>query len=507
MQPELLGHKFEGHGKSVRTDDVGSVALAVRFGDIFLPQRILSALNNAGFQYLSPVQAAALPAARKGRSLIATAKSGTGKTLIFVIRALEMIRKGDTGVQVIGIAPTREVAVQIGSILKTLAGALSHIRICEVIGGFSLREDVLTLGEKPNIVIGTPGRLRHLLTEGYLKLDRVQLIFFDEVDKLFSPKEDFLTDLVAIKSATGPQTQTICTTATLSRSLSEKLVSLNMIPEDHDVFEVQGGDVRLLGVKQCIILQDGTPSSNVVYNILLDVPHRQAIVFAESAGPAHALACDLCDRGISAAFLSGEMVQLDRMEILDLFRQRKLKVLVCTDLAARGIDISGVNLVINVGLSCSPQTYTHRVGRAGRFGGLAVAVSLCPQEESDAFNQAMGTMYGDYIQVIDPDDLQMFIADRKLNGMVEEPTSYMTSVSAAARISKVRFVKNTNQAKANEYCHVHTSDHNASQSHQIPVPNREIDEFISIFFRHYRAELADRIEGTASSSKQGHCDH
>jgi len=358
-----------------RTADV--LGDAPSFGDLLLPDDIVQSLTDVGFIRPSPVQQAAIPLARFGADVIIQAKAGTGKTLVFAIAAVERIDTTNAFPQALVLAPTREVALQAAEVVADAAGMRS-VTVATFIGGLPTMEDEKVLRRTCHIIVGTPGRVLALIQRGTLVTNKIRMLVLDEADKLLS--EAFLNDVHMVIGEIPLGRQVLAVSATYTDTSLSKLKSIMHKP--HEV-RLVGGDASLLGVKHFyreIVVSQVTTSyaarRAALLDILSSVSFHQAVVFCNRKAIADDLADDLAAAGHSAACLSSAKEQLERIQIINALRTFQLRVVVSTDVAARGVDLDKVTLVINFDLPEDSATLMHRIGRAGRFGTRGIAISL-----------------------------------------------------------------------------------------------------------------------------------
>lgn len=378
-----------------RTLDV--VGDAPSFRDLLLPPRMVQSLAAAGFVRPSPVQQAAIPLARLGADAIVQAKAGTGKTLVFAVAAVERVDLADSMPQVLLLAPTREVALQAADVVAAAAGGLP-LCVATLIGGLPTSEDERVLRRICHVVVGTPGRVLALLQRGALVAQRIGMLVLDEADRLLS--ESFQSDVAAIIEALPAQRQVLALSATYSRDTMAQLRALMRLPAEVLLCE---DSVALLGVRQLYQLlppRATTPavsepptlrssdasegvgddawsrSLECLLHILSSVSFNQAVVFCNRKSTAESLASSLVEAGHAAGCLSSAHTQLQRIQVVNSLRDFSLRAVVSTDVAARGVDLEGVNLVVHFELPSQAATYMHRVGRAGRFGTRGISVAL-----------------------------------------------------------------------------------------------------------------------------------
>lgn len=397
------------------------------FRDLPLHADVGHALTTMLFRRPSPIQLHALPVAMFGNDVIGQAKSGTGKTAVFGVAAIEYtIRQVEQQNQkieghVVGIplalilAPTREIAVQIESVLRQLAQFRPDIVIRTCIGGLSVAQDQIYLAAGCHIVVGTPGRVKALVDQHSLPCSAIRLLVLDEVDKLMA--RDFEKDLQYIADALPERRQTLAFSATFTPDQLFAVAQLMRTPqivrvrrpddvttefissaEDLENWKKReqsnSPELWLPHVRQFYSVVD-IPSRKAAGDdilnmkakvvkltaLLSEIVFMQCMVFCNGKFRAEALATALAAHGWPAASITGSQPQATRLEAMEGFRASRSRVLVSTDLTARGIDVDKVNVVVNLDLPRDPATYLHRVGRTGRFGGKGLAVTLLSRKE------------------------------------------------------------------------------------------------------------------------------
>ena len=351
------------------------------FNDMRVSNSTLQALTKMGISSPTPIQSGAIPAMLDGRDLIGQARTGSGKTLAFGIPAIESIDTRIRGVQVIVLTPTRELAMQVGTVLELLA-APKGVKVGLVYGGKALgpQRDMLRRGV--HAIVGTPGRVLDLLNQGALWLDKVRFFVLDEADEMLD--RGFAPDVERILSRTTPDRQTALFSATLPdwvRKTAEKhlnnpyTVSVDPNPEDaapveHVAYDIPNGD-------KMAALRD-----------ILD--HRaggSVIIFGRTKHGVKKLARQLEQSGYPVGALQGNLSQNARDQVMADFRSGKVPILFATNVAARGIDVSDVVAVINVELPESSELLTHRIGRTGRMGRKGIAMTLLAPEDGPKWRQ------------------------------------------------------------------------------------------------------------------------
>jgi len=356
----------------------------VDFAGLFLSDAILQGLDKAGFRRPSPIQLKAIPIGRCGLDLIVQAKSGTGKTAVFTVIALEGLDLESSAIQVLVLTPTREIALQIQSVVTSIGCAMSQLSCHTFIGGTPLNEDRKKL-LKCHIAIGTPGRLRQLVELGALKTSGIRTLVLDEADKLM--EDGFQTQINWLYSVLPESKQFIAASATYPEVLAEHLTTYMRNPT---FVRLNSSDPALLGIRQYYQEVEYHPLAQKAFDnkveglvsILSSVTFDQCLVFSNYQVRAASLSSVLNSKGWPAAFISGSLDQNDRVSAMEKLKALKCRVLISTDLTSRGIDAEHVNLVINLDLPHDHETYLHRIGRAGRFGRYGAGVTLvCSGQE------------------------------------------------------------------------------------------------------------------------------
>uniref|UniRef100_A0A915PR77 RNA helicase n=1 Tax=Setaria digitata TaxID=48799 RepID=A0A915PR77_9BILA len=358
----------------LRTVDVETDLLD--FNSLMLNRTSLNALAKAGFTKPSPVQARAIPSGMLGLDLLVQAKSGTGKTMVFSLLAVENLNAQFGRPQVLIVAPTREIASQIVSYIRMLAPAVIHVGM--FVGGNEkgVTEDIQKLKKSIHIVVGTTGRLCHLVRINALRLSYVRFFVLDEADKLM--EDNFQREINYLFSALPPEKQVAVFSATypyrLDATLTHYMRDVHLVRVDTDA--------QLLGVKQYVIVtRNETRKMNILLRLLLRLRYGQCIIFVNDHKKCEELCVDLQQAKFDALCISGSMPQTDRTKAIRQLKNSMVKLLVSTDLIARGIDAPGVNIVINYGSPLVLATYLHRIGRAGRFGTQGAAFTIISSDK------------------------------------------------------------------------------------------------------------------------------
>ncbi|XP_065335598.1 probable ATP-dependent RNA helicase DDX20 [Cloeon dipterum] len=372
-----------------RTRDV-QINEDVTFEGLILSESTLKGLKASGFERPSPIQLVAIPLGKCGFDLIAEAKSGTGKTVMFGVTALEMLQLPSKSLQVLILTPTREIAAQVGDVLSNIGSGHKGLKVAVFIGGLPVEED-RRRAKHCHIAVGTPGRLKHLIDDELLDVSHIRLIVIDEADKLLEPS--FEPDIVHIFKTLPLNKQVIAASATYTPELKVFLEDFMRSPIRVNPEEkcLDAGSGVLLGVRQVAALvphevnylNKMKKKIDALVVILSSVPFKQCIVFNNFHGVVENISGTLNSKGWPTEFLSSGIDQPARLRVIKKFYDFKCRVLLSTDLVARGIDVANVNLVINFDVPMTSATYLHRVGRSGRFGTEGLAVTLVEDNSKD----------------------------------------------------------------------------------------------------------------------------
>jgi ATP-dependent RNA helicase DeaD len=348
------------------------------FGTLPVSNSLARSLTAMRYHEPTPIQERTIPLLRQGKDVLGQAQTGTGKTAGFGIPLIEAVRTAEAGVQAIVLVPTRELCLQVTDELKRL-GAHAGVRVIAVYGGVGLGNQIEGLRRGAHVVVGTPGRVEDLLQRGALKLGSVRFAVLDEADRMLDV--GFLPSIERILRQTPSRRQTALFSATIPaevRGLAQRHmrepVTVEIDPERPTVEEIEQRFQRV---------PDGDKLSALRAH--LDDPSCfLALIFRRTTYKADRLARDLTRRGYKVAVLHGRRSQSQRERVLADLKSAKLQALVATDIAARGLDITGLTHVFNYDLPDTQETYVHRIGRTGRAGETGTAITLVAPEDEDA---------------------------------------------------------------------------------------------------------------------------
>lgn len=354
------------------------------FEELPIAGEILRSINEIGFREMFPIQAAAIGPLLEGRDVIGQAKTGTGKTAAFGIPMIQKIIRKEDAVQGLILVPTRELAHQVASDLSRYGKYLS-IRVLAVYGGQPIYGQMQALQDTVHIVVGTPGRIIDHLSRGTLVLDGVRMVVLDEADRMLDM--GFKEDIEYILSRTPSERQTAMFSATMPEEILE-LTSQHM--HNPEEFLVSRDEIAVEEIEQLYHVVDPERKLQALSNIMAQKSVKRALIFCSTKIGADRLAWKL--RGIrrDVAVIHGDLTQPQRERALEDFRSGRVRFLVATDVASRGLDIQGVSHVVNYDLPRDPLLYFHRIGRTGRAGATGIAVTLVSRREMGDLKRIQG---------------------------------------------------------------------------------------------------------------------
>ena len=349
----------------------------MKFNELNLDDSLLSAIAEAGFNEATPIQAQTIPLVLSGVDVIGQAQTGTGKTASFGLPILQEIDVQNPHIQALIISPTRELAVQTQEELQRL-GKYRHAKVIAVYGGSDIRRQIKQLREHPQVVVGTPGRLLDHLKRHTLKLEAVQRVVLDEADELLDM--GFVEDNENILENVPSQHQTLLYSATMPKPIMRIAEKFMQQPQ---IVKIKSKELTADKIEQYMVRSKEYEKFNIMTR-LFDVQKPElALIFGRTKRRVDELTRGLKARGYNAEGIHGDLSQQKRMSVLRQFKAEKLNYLVATDVAARGLDISGVRHVYNYDIPQDPDSYVHRIGRTGRAGRSGVSVTfVAPNEMS-----------------------------------------------------------------------------------------------------------------------------
>ncbi|MFC4097151.1 DEAD/DEAH box helicase [Euzebyella saccharophila] len=353
----------------------------MNFKELGLAQPILKALDAEGYTTPTPIQEQAIPILLKGKDLLGVAQTGTGKTAAFSIPIIQLLleqKEASTSykkVKALIVTPTRELALQIGESI-TAYSRFTGLRNTVIFGGVKQGKQVKALEKGVEILIATPGRLLDLMGQGFVSFKDLEYVVLDEADQMLDM--GFIHDIKKIIAALPPKRQSLFFSATMPKDIVE--LSKKMLG-DFERVTIKPQQATAERVEQGVYYVSKRNKTRLLIHLLKERPKDSTLVFSRTKHGANKIVKKLDQAGIKAAAIHGNKSQTARQKALGAFKEGKLKVLVATDIAARGIDVEELALVINFDLPNVPETYVHRIGRTGRASASGIALSFCDKDE------------------------------------------------------------------------------------------------------------------------------
>ncbi len=346
--------------------------MTTEFTTLNLRQELLQAVNELGYVEPTPIQASIIPLMLSGADVIGQAKTGTGKTAAFALPILNDLEPTQSAPQALVMTPTRELALQVCDAVTSFA-QFSPARVLPVYGGAPYQPQIRELRRGVDIVVGTPGRLIDLLDRGILDLSQVRVVVLDEADEMLSM--GFIEDIEKLLAATPAERQTALFSATISNQVRRLADQYMLAPQS---VAIEAGQITVEAIEQRYYLVNESEKTAVLTRLFEVEEIKSALVFVRTRAGTGDLAGELSARGFPSEALSGDLSQDARERTVSRFRSGQIKVLVATDVAARGLDIEDISHVFNYDLPDDVEIYVHRIGRTGRAGKTGIAISLVP---------------------------------------------------------------------------------------------------------------------------------
>jgi ATP-dependent RNA helicase RhlE len=369
------------------------------FEKLNLIEPILRALKTEGYTTPTPIQEKAIPIVLERKDLLGCAQTGTGKTAAFAIPILQLLHqdelyKASVGISSLILTPTRELAIQIGESFSAYGRHLK-LKHTVIFGGVSQKSQTDALRAGVNILIATPGRLLDLMNQRYVKLDHIKIFVLDEADRMLDM--GFIHDVKKVIAKLPVKRQTLFFSATMPKEISSLANSILTNPARVEVTPVSS---TANTIQQSLYFVDKKNKKNLLVDLLKDKSIETALVFTRTKHGADRVAMDLNKVGIFTEAIHGNKSQNAQQRALSNFKLQKTRVLVATDIAARGIDIDNLSTVINYEIPNIPETYVHRIGRTGRAGASGNSISFCDFEEKE-FLKDIQKLIGKPIPVVE----------------------------------------------------------------------------------------------------------
>ena len=349
--------------------------MTVKFSDFAVGENVLQAVSNMGFEEATPIQEQAIPAALEGRDLIGQAHTGTGKTAAFGVPMVEKLIRNASSVQALVVTPTRELAVQVAEELNKI-GQYKGIKTLPVYGGQEIGRQIRGLQKRPQVIVGTPGRLLDHIRRKTVRLGEVTMVVLDEADEMLNM--GFIEDIEAILKETPEARQTLLFSATMPPPIQQLA---RRFMRDPEMISVRSKEITVPNTEQFHMVMEERQKFDVLCRLLDTQSPDLAIIFGRTKRRVDELYEALNKRGYSAEGIHGDMTQSRRDSVMRQFKDGSIDILVATDVAARGLDITGVTHVYNFDIPQDSESYVHRIGRTGRAGKSGVAVTFASNRE------------------------------------------------------------------------------------------------------------------------------
>ena len=353
------------------------------FQDFGLKTNLIRGIYAYGFEYPSPIQTRAIPAVLTNKDIIAQAQSGTGKTGTFVISALQQINETEQNHQCIILSPTRELAIQTQSVFNSLSQYMKQVKSVLCIGKTDTKDLIKQLKNGPQVIIGTPGRVSEMLEKQHIKIENIKLLILDEADELLS--DSFQEQIKNLIQKLNKEIQICIFSATMPEN---KLEFTKYFMNDPQVILVKKEQTTLEGIKQFFIYaQEEKYKFEILCSIYDTISISQSIIFVNTKHKAAQLAEKLKQKSFIVSVINSDMSTAERAATMKDFRKGASRILISTNLIARGIDIQQVSIVLNYDIPLEKEDYIHRIGRSGRYGRKGVAINFVCYNDRDSMNE------------------------------------------------------------------------------------------------------------------------
>ena len=348
------------------------------FKDIKLISELQKVLKQKNFSKPTEIQEKAIPEILEGCDIIGLSQTGTGKTLAFVLPILQRIDKNEECVQAIILCPTRELVLQIRQEIKEYSINLKYIRSVAIYGGADIKQQIFSLKRRPNIIIGTPGRIIDHIKRHTLKLQKVRTLVLDEADEMFNM--GFRKDIINIISKIPQERQTLLFSATMNDEVTELSKDYMFNPK---TIKVGKQNTTLETISQTYFLVPKDKKKKALHSLLRELERGRTLIFCNTKSMVGMVQSYLEKMGYKPAVLHGDMPQSQRTRVMNEYKSGKVEILITTDVAARGIDVNDILHVVNFDLPQNLEHYIHRIGRTGRAGKQGFAWTILNSDEQE----------------------------------------------------------------------------------------------------------------------------
>ena len=361
-------------------------SIAMKFEDYRISDEIKKSLHKLGFKKPTDIQFKAIPPIMKGEDVLAIAQTGTGKTAAFAIPVLDKLqfgknRRREDGIKCVVMVPTRELALQITEVFNEI-GQGTRVKTFCVFGGVEQGPQIARLEAGIDVLVATPGRLFDLVSQGHIRLDRVEVLVLDEADHMLDL--GFIHDIRQLISKLPRKRQTLFFSATINEKIKELAYSLVTKPVR---IQISPKDPVAKNVDHSVMYVDMDDKRFFLERVVKENPDKKILAFVRTKVRAERVVAAMERAGIKAISIHGGKEQKDRLDVMRKFKKGDVKLLIATDVSARGIDIPSVEYVVNYDLPEQPENYVHRVGRTGRGTEKGIAVSFCSPEEKPILDE------------------------------------------------------------------------------------------------------------------------
>ncbi|MFC0049630.1 DEAD/DEAH box helicase [Rheinheimera tilapiae] len=349
---------------------------SLTFSQLDLPEPLLRAVTELGYETPSPIQAAAIPKLLAGEDLLGQAQTGTGKTAAFALPLLARLDPAQNEPQILVLAPTRELAIQVAEAFQAYARFMPAFHVLPLYGGQSYTNQLKSLKRGSQVIVGTPGRILDHLDRGTLKLDKLRAIVLDEADEML--RMGFIDDVQTIMDATPAGRQVAMFSATMPSQI--RAIAQKHLKNAHEI-KIESKTSTVERITQRYVMLDGNQKLDALTRVLEGEEYDASIIFVRTKSATEEIAEKLGARGYAVACLNGDMNQANREQTIRRLKASQIDVIVATDVAARGLDVERISLVINYDIPYDSEAYVHRIGRTGRAGREGKAILFVSPRE------------------------------------------------------------------------------------------------------------------------------
>ena len=391
---------------------------SLRFADLGLAEPVLQAVQAVGYETPSPIQAQSIPHLLQGKDILGMAQTGTGKTAAFALPLLSNIDVSSRHTQILVLAPTRELAIQVAEAMQSYASKMPGFHVLPIYGGADYRSQIRGLQRGCQVVVGTPGRVMDHLRRGTLKLDQLETVVLDEADEML--RMGFIDDVTWILEQTPEQRQVALFSATMPKEI-RKVADTYL--NDPEVIKIAAQTQTVDRIEQLYWLVRGVNKLDALTRILEVEDFDAMILFVRTKNATVELAEKLEARGYNAAALNGDMSQQLRERAIDRLKKGQLDIIIATDVAARGIDVARISHVINYDIPYDAEAYVHRIGRTGRAGRDGKAILFVAPREKRMLRTIERTTRSPIAELTLPSKQQ--VADKRVESFKQQIVSAM----------------------------------------------------------------------------------